>query len=188
MPRKTSAVAEPVEVMRTSARARIREVVKLRIEGADEISIPALTDSLVALLQGDAEFMREFVSTALRSEVYTHVSNAIAASRQLTQIGDEAITAEAMTKRAERFATRFMGWFEHSGERHVNLMDMTREDLLVAASERRKRGNREYKIAALWTQIADGLEGGQKVQERFTAEEIEGLYSRIESATEGVAA
>lgn len=171
-----------------SARARIREVVKVRIEGADEISIPMLTDSLVALLRGDAEFMQEFVSTALRSEVYTQVSQAVAASRNLTQIGDHALTKVGLDARAEKFANRFLGWFEHSGDRHVNLMDMTREDLLVSASERRKRGQREYKIAELWTRIADGLEGGQRVQERFTAEEIDGLYARIESATEGAAA
>lgn len=171
-----------------TARSRIREIVKIRIEDEDEISIPNLTDSLVALLRGDEEFMEEFVQSALRSEVYTQVAAAIGASRKLIQMGDVAMTKEAVEKRAQSFATRFLGWFEHSGSRHVRLMDMTREDLLVSAGERRKRGQREYRIAELWTQLAGGLEGGQRVEERFTAEQIEELYTRIESAEEGQAA
>lgn len=168
-----------------SARSRIREIVRNRIEAEDEISLPELTDALVTLLRGDEQFMDEFVAEALRSEVYAQVSAAVAGSRRLVQVGDFAMTSEAIEKRAQAFASRFLGWFEHSGARHVRLMDMTREDLLTSASERRKRGQREYSIAALWTQLASGLEGGQRVEERFTAAEIEALYERIERAEEG---
>jgi hypothetical protein len=171
-----------------SARGRIRELVKIRIDGAEEFSIPTLTDSVIALLSGDDDFMKEFIQTTLRHEVYTQVAAAVAASRKLVQLGDEVLTPGAIERRAERFASRFLGWYEHAGNRHVNVMEMTREDLLIAAAERSSRGNHELRIAALWTQMADGLEGGQRVQDRFTAEEIEGLYTRIERAAKGAVA
>jgi hypothetical protein len=171
-----------------SVRSRIREIVRTRIEDEDEISLPNLTDALVTLLRGDEPFMEEFIRISLRSEVYAQVSAAVAGSRNLVLFGDTAMSEDAIEKRSDAFASRFLGWFEHSGERHVRLMDMTKEDLLASASERRKRGNREYVIAELWTQLAGKLKKGQRVEERFTAEEIEAMYSRIESATEGVAA
>ena len=59
-----------------SARSRIREIVRNRIDAEDEISLPELTDALVTLLRGDEQFMDEFVAEALRSEVYAQVSAA----------------------------------------------------------------------------------------------------------------
>lgn len=168
-----------------SARGRIRELVKIRIEDADEFSIPVMTDSILALLREDEPFLQEFMETTLRNEVYELIGDVVKASRNLIQLGEHALTPDALERRTEKFASRFLGWYEHAGDKHVNLMEMSREDLLVAAAERRTRGQREYRIAALWSQLAEGLEGGQAVKDRFTAEEIEGLYTRIEGAEKG---
>lgn len=167
-----------------TARAKIRDVVRLRIQGADEISLPTITDSVVTLLMQDSDFVSEFMQTTLRSEVYSQVAAVVAATRDLSVVGDTAMTEGAVKKKATEFASRFLGWYEHAGDRHVQVMEMTREDLLVAASERRKRGDREFRLANLWSQLADSLEGGQKVSERFTAEQVEALYRNIENAME----
>lgn len=171
-----------------NVRGRIRELVKIRIDGADEFSLPTMTNSILALLRQDEDFMREFVAATLREEIYTIVAQAVGQSRKLMLVGDEALTPGAVARRADKFADRFLGWYEHSGDRHVQLMEMTREDLFASASERRQRGNRELRIAALWTQLANGLTDGQTVKERFTAEAIERLYTNIERAEEGAAA
>ena len=165
-----------------TARAKIRDVVRLRIQGADEISLPTITDSVVALLMQDDDFVAEFMRTTLRSEVYQQVAAVVAATRDLSIVGDTAMSEGAVKRKANEFASRFLGWYEHAGDRHVQVMEMTREDLIVAAAERRQRGDREFRLANLWTRLADSLEGGQKVSERFTAEQVEALYQNIENA------
>lgn len=167
-----------------TAKAKIRDVVRRRIQGADEISLPTITDSVVTLLMQDSDFVTEFMQTTLRSEVYSQVAAVVASTRDLSLVGDTAMTESAVKKKATEFASRFLGWYEHAGDRHVSVMEMTREDLLVAASERRKRGDREFRLASLWSQLADSLEGGQKVSKRFTAEQVEALYRNIENAME----
>lgn len=167
-----------------TARGKIRDVVRIRIQGADEISLPSITDSVVAILMTDDDFVAEFMRTTLRSEVYAQVSAVVAATRDLSVVGDTAMSDGAVKKRATEFASRFLGWYEHAGDRHVQVMEMTREDLLVAAAERRQRGDREFRLASLWSRLADSLEGGQKVSERFTPEQVEALYQNIENAME----
>lgn len=164
------------------ATVRIREMVRIRIEGEDEISLSGMTDAIVALLAGDTDWLRMFAMERLRSSVYAQVQEAVARTR-MNVIGDYAANTEAIEKRAQVFSQRFLNWYEHAGDRHVRVMDMTREDLLLAASERRRRGDTEHRRAALWTRIAGQLEGGQKVGDRFTAEQLDTMYAEI--ATEG---
>lgn len=72
-------------------------------------------------------------------------------------------------------SNRWWQWLEHVNDRHMRLAEMTREDLLQAAQERTTRGDREMAIADLWQALASKLEGGERVRDRFTPEEIEAL-------------
>ena len=174
--------------MAQSARAQIRETVRDRITGEEEISVPQITSGVLTALMDDEQFMQAFTNETLRDAVHREVQSVVAASRDLTLFGDTAMTEQALAKRSAAFARRFLGWYEHVGERHLNLMKMDRDDLLVAASERRKRGNTELHLAVLWTQLADGMEDGQSVEERFSVEEIESLYGAIHDAQQEGAA
>ena len=87
-----------------TARAKIRDVVRLRIQGADEISLPTITDSVVTLLMQDDDFVSEFMKTTLRSEVYQQVAAVVAATRDLSVVGDTAMTDGAMKRKASEFA------------------------------------------------------------------------------------
>ena len=67
-------------------------------------------------------------------------------------------------------------------DKHINVLKMTRPELLASADERDKRGSKEINLARLWRRLAKGLEGDQIVEERFTSEEIESMYLDIEHA------
>ena len=62
--------------------------------------------------------------------------------------------------------------------RHVKLMKMTKGQLLGAAQER--AGNAAYNmgLSKTWTELAEGLEEGQAVEDVFTEEEIEKIYGK----------
>lgn len=166
-----------------TARARLRELVKDEVESRNEIHVADLAKHLTGILRADKAFLKAFVDEVLPSAVYEEVQKAIGRTRSLVRNGDYAATGEVMAQRRERFASRFERWYEHSGGRTVKLLEMTREDLLAAAEERRKRGDTEIRIARLWETLANGLEGGQSVGDRFTTDEIESRYSEIEGET-----
>lgn len=168
-----------------TARARIRAVVADALELHNEVRLTDLAKQITSALRADPVFLERFIDEVLPSAVYDEVQRYVKRSRRLERTGDYAATAEVMEARRERFASRFASWYEHAGERSIKLLEMTREDLLLAAEARRKRGLTELKIALLWDKLADGLEGGQTVGERFTTEEIEERYSELEGAEHG---
>lgn len=170
---------------RITARAQIRAMVTDELEVRQEIHLTELARHIAGALRADPAFLERFMNETLVAAVYEEVRQAVGRTRNLVRNGDYAATTEVMEERRQRFTSRFATWFEHSGRRSVRLLEMTREDLQAAAEERRKRGRTELKIALLWDRLADGLEGGQTVGERFTTDEIEERYSAIEEDSDG---
>lgn len=164
-----------------SARQQLSDWVKSEIEGQTEINIPAITLKAEQAFKGNRRFIQQFVNETLHSIVYEVVRKVLADDR--TIVGDAAVedVKEHVRKRAANHSV-FSRWFEHVGDRHVRLLDMTREELLVAAELREKRGTTELKYAALWRTIANGLEGGQMVGAKYKPEEIERMFSGITHA------
>lgn len=172
-----------------TARAQIRTTVRERIDGAEEISIPQVTSTVLSALLDDKKFLHAFTNETLRDAVHREVLSVVGSSRDLTQFGDTALTERGLERRAAAFARRFLGWYEHVGDRHLNLMKMHDGELRLAATTRFQSAATDNTLGTLWVQLADGLEGGQAVEDRFTAEEIEALYYSIRDAqqSEGAA-
>lgn len=157
-----------------SNRAKVRLWVRERIQGEEEVSLPELANEAIQVLGGDRKFITAFANECLHDMVLELASQVIKQTRGLIKIGDVVTDVEGVKRRARKQSV-FANWLEHVGDRHVRLLDMTREDLLSAADERQTRGERELEVAALWRTLAQRLEGGQAVKDRFSAEEIEGI-------------
>ncbi len=164
-------MTEPKE---KSANSRVREWVREAIATREDFNIPVLVDECIADLGGDASFVRTLLQENLKPLVYSVIQMQVGQSRHLVALGDDVVQKGEVAKRATRISA-FASWLEHAGDRHVQLLEMTREDLLIAAAEREQRGQHELGIAKLWRSLANKLEGGQKVSEVFSAEEIEKL-------------
>lgn len=163
-----------------SSRSKVRQWVRESIEGREEVRIPDLVNEAVKVFNKDRKFLTALANETLRDMVYELARTAVGNSRLIT-LGDEAVNLEGVKRRARTHSV-FASWLEHAGDHHVRLLDMTREDLLVAADEREKRGQHEVRLAALWRTIANGLEGGQTVGSKYTAEEIEDMQAGLDHA------
>lgn len=164
-----------------SARSRIRQWALTHIEGQEEVQVPVLVDEAIASLGKDRKLIAELGRESLREIMYRQLISAISSTRNFVTTGDVALTVGGVKEKARRHSV-FASWLEHVGDHHVRLMDATREDLLLAADEREKRGNTELGIARLWRTVANGLEGGQTVGSKYSAEEIESMHRGLEHA------
>lgn len=164
-----------------SSRARVAQWVREHIEGKDEVRVPDLVDAAIATFSKDRRFLTSLANETLREMVYRQAVQTLSTSRSFISAGDVALTREGIKERARKHSV-FANWLEHAGDRHVRLMDMTREDLLIAANEREKRGSHEMQLAALWRTIANGLEGGQTVSSKYSAQDIEGMLGGLDHA------
>ena len=165
-----------------NVRSRIREFVDAEIEGRDQFTLSELADRAVSNLMRDEGFMQAFGEQTLRHVMYEEVQRAVARKRNLLSFEDQVLTPDEFKRKKEQFGSRFLSWYEHSGDKHINVLKMTRPQLLESADERDKRGSKEINLARLWRRLANGLEGDQIVEERFTSEEIESMYLDIEHA------
>ena len=155
-----------------TARQRLDEWIEQRIAGNDEVPIPTLRDAAITAFKNDGKFLAQLGREYLAETVYEAIRRCIGRSR-LVVLGDVAATKDAVTERAAKLASRWDGWWEHSGERHVQLLEMTRDDLLAAAEERERRGRHELFLARLWRHLAERLENGDRVRDQFTADQID---------------
>jgi hypothetical protein len=142
------------------------------LAATDEINVPALADEGAKHFLEDEAFLDGPIQDLIRSWVYTAVAQRVAKTRGIVRLGDTVTTVEGAKRAVRAKSNRLWRLFEHVSNKHVRLPEMTREDLLAAAIERRKRGSAEYFYADLWETLAEKLEGGQRVRERFTADEV----------------
>jgi hypothetical protein len=162
-----------------SSRAKVRQWVREHIEGEEEVRIPDLVNDAVRDFGKDRKFLTALANEALRDMVHDLVQSQVGRSRSLYLVGDTALDRKGIRKSARKQSV-FASWLEHAGDRHFRLMDCGREELLIAAEERAKRGNHDLGLAALWRTLAEQLEGGQVLREKFTPEQIEELYEGLE--------
>ena len=170
-----------------TATEQMRAWVDERVADESVVQIPAIVEEALTYLKRRKPLHDRLVDELFRNTLYELVKQTVRSTRRSYGDGGSAMSDEVLEDRAEHFASRFLGWYERSGDQHVRLLDMTREDLQLAAAERRDRGTHEYQLATLWERLAADLEGGQVVRERFTANEVEALYRSIQDASEGAA-
>lgn len=163
-----------------TARSELRDWLREKMEGVDEVKVPELSTAAYDHFTKRRDWVARFVAEQMPAMVYDLSREFVAQSRgQMRTMGDKVVSADKF-KQAARNQPVFRKWMERVGDRHVRLMEMNREDLLAAAKERTDRAGTEIRIARLWRKLADGLEGGQTVRERYTPQEIERLQADIE--------
>lgn len=162
-------------------RSELRTWLKDAIADEKEVHVPSLTNSALSWLQSRDGLHAALSEQLLRQAVYQEVQGVVGLARHRALSDDVDLSEEEFEKRTSKFASRFLSWFEHVGDKHIRLMDADRTYLLAAAKLRRDRGSHELHLAVFFEQMADGLEGGQKVAERFTPEEIEAIYQRVKA-------
>lgn len=157
-------------------------IVRKLVAGQSSFKLPEIAKEALAIARKDRVRYRAWLTASEYREAYGQVREVVRESRTVTGlriVGDAAFTPEGA---ADAFSGRFSGfwnWAEHAGDRHVELPEMTREDLLVAADERQARGDHELTMAKFLRTIANGLEGGQIVSERFSEADVKSIYDQI---------
>jgi hypothetical protein len=144
-------------------------------------------EQLKAEIMSDTDWVEDMLDESLNPVLYDLATNAVHGTRQgiFLVVGDEIMRRDEFRRRARGQASRWMGWMEHVGDRFIRLGDMTRRDLLLAAQERRRRADREYKIADLWEKLAAGLAEEQRVGEVYTIDQIQEVAEAISIDGEG---
>lgn len=170
----------PTTIKVENTRAILARWVREHIDQEAEVNLPELVNEAITHFSADKTFLTRFLRENIRALIYDLVQGMVASSRGVDRVllGDTVTTSDKITKRA-RSASVFSNWLEHVDNHHVRLLDMTREELLIAATERIARGEAELHLANLWRTLAEDLEGGQRVRERFTAEEIEQVHASL---------
>lgn len=185
-PRRKGAEEDPIPATDydQSARGRLRAWVAEQIEAAiaanESISTPALTTRAVEHFRTDPEFVEALMRERFTTTVYNVIVEKIGTSRRYIRHGDSATPREQFARLAEQLASRWDHWLEHTGAVSVPVLAMTKADLQAAAAERTRRGTQQFHVAALWRTLAEGLQDGERVGDRYTAEQIEQLYQSLE--------
>jgi NAD-dependent oxidoreductase involved in siderophore biosynthesis len=170
---------EPVQL---TPLAKVRKLTAELVDQASEgpVSIPAIRDAVVEEMLTDTVNLQRWLEESLGPVVYSTVQSRVANTRRgIVEFGDYVMPVADVKAIAKKNAPKWMGWLEHSGNRHIRLMDMQRTDLVQASNERRARGMVELRYAALWDEMAARLGPGQRVRDIFSPEQIEELAARI---------
>jgi aromatic ring-cleaving dioxygenase len=164
-----------------SPRAQVARWVRAQIADREEVSIPDLRNQAIEHFEKDRAFMRSLLTAFMRTSLYDIVQHVVGSTRGLTLLGDTVVTEDGIDQRVSAArASRWDRWLEHVGDKHLRLMDMTREDVLQAITEREQRIESERSVVRILSAIYARLEGGQRVRERFTAAEIEQLRRSLD--------
>lgn len=190
---KQRAAATPELVAVEEARpeeANVRHLIRDLVLERGEMRVAEIVDEVLATIIQDPTLLRRYLRPGIAGDVrgilaaYRRAAvtagagadGAIIVTGNPTAPITEATTVTtpgAFTQRALRAAAHWERWLEHVNGRHIPLLEMTREDLLAAAATRRRRAQAELNVAELWDLLASRLEGGQRLGDRFTTEEIQ---------------
>ena len=178
----------PAPPRATSPKGRLREWMEADLAAnPDQVSLPAMKARAIAHFVTDDTFVRALVSEAVELLFYVQAQKAVARTRghHLVISGDRLFRMDAMDRTrflARRDPSKWSRWMEHvSPGVQLNLLQMGRRELFLAAARRRNDGDRDYAIARLWEALAHRLQEGQSVGEEFTPEQIDALHLQLAS-------
>lgn len=164
----------------TKATTQIDRWVKARLKdhnAEDEIRLPDIATEAVEHFLEDRAFLTGPIGDLIRASAYDAAAAFVKRTRGLVIFEDAVISTTEAKQRAKR--SPFFSWLEHAGDRHLHFLDMTREDLELAATERETRAETDLEVARLERALAERLEGGQRVRDRFSVEEIEAIRASL---------
>lgn len=164
------------------ARKALREWIRDTIDGQTSIRLPDIASQAATVFGQDSAFLLALLNDQFRQVIYDNVQLVIAQTRlPVVRLGDEIVDRDEVTRRAHNMAIarRWTTFFEHVGNRHVLLTNMTKADLLTAAQERYRRANVEQAYGTLWTSLANQMRDDQVVGDVFQPETINTLWQQI---------
>lgn len=168
-----------------STRTQVREWIRQLPEGRKEVNLVELTSGAMEHFMNDENFVQQFMSESLRPMIYELAQESLAYGRSLYIQQVTKSIQEGKQPRSGIFAK----WFEHAGSKHVNLMEMTRRDLFLAAQERQDRGEHELGLARLWRNMASKLTSPtMKVKTKFKEAEIQEMIEGLKPVDVSIAA
>lgn len=164
-----------------SFRRDFRRFVAPLIDGESVAELPAITDMAVRWMSEDPERMNRCLEELIRPIVYEMVQKIVSETRRpgIIVLGDSVHTKEALQQKAQAMRSRWTTHMEHSGDRHVRLMEASKMDLFQAANERYALAAANRAYGDLWVKMASAMEDGQKVRDRFTAADIDSMFRAI---------
>lgn len=163
-----------------STRSKVRAWVIARIRKEAEVEIPELAKDAINHFSRDSGFKQALFEESLYEIVYAIANRAVGSTRSLNPI--EEITGEPGDAPP---VSVFYRWMEHCGDRHVAVLNMTKEDLKAAEHERRERGAKEVAVANLWKYVREHMKSSDEmVADRFTSAQLETLHRRFVSGEE----
>jgi hypothetical protein len=170
-----------------TARQQLTAWIRDYMTDKDEVSASEMVSEAVIKFRKNRKFLDELAVDALRELVYRRAVEEMARSRRagkgpVVMTGDDVLISTKGIKQRARGHSVFQNWLEHAGDRHVRIMDATREDLLLAAEEREGRGEHEIRLAKVWRTVAETLEGGQVVNTKYSPEEVERIYRGMDNS------
>lgn len=157
----------------------------------ERIRISDILEEARREFMSDPAWVHRFCDEILDEIVRSVITQAVASTRghrkryifkdtvMAAEVYAQQTTAEASALSAS-LMQKWMNWREHTGNGHVRLLDMTRQDLIKAAELRERRAQRDLELAALWRAIADRLpDDDSAVREHLNAFDIEALDLKI---------
>lgn len=161
-------------------RKQVRQWVRERIREEAAIEIPVLYKEMVAHFASQPDFVSAWLAETLMPMAYEETRGLCADTRSGHVVfGDTILSREATGERLKQARPRWNAWLEYVGDRHVRLIDMTRNELLTAATIRRQRGETELRLSELWTELASHIKGRKTVGQVFTPEQIDTLAADL---------
>ena len=168
----------------TKASARFAGWIADQLTTMAEVRLTDLTARAMDEWGDDFALWQEMLPRLVYEEVQRQVARqrqaadrrARAAARA-TATASEAV--QHLVHHQERVAAFMDRFYEHVGNRHIRLGDMTRDDLLEAAAERTIRGRSELARAEVFRRLADPMRPGETVRQAWSPDTLVDLWSTI---------
>lgn len=169
-----------------TAKAELKQWIRNQIQGHSEVTISEVANQVIAHYGEDRDFINTLLSEVAKPLIWDITQEVLADTRKF--VGGDVITTEQGIKQRINTHPVFSKWMEHAGDRHIQVMEMRRRDLLLAAQERQERGDHEHALASLWRNMAARLGPQQKVKTVFSEQDIQNMLDNIRGEEVAIAA
>lgn len=144
------------------------------------VKIPELRQELLDNFLNREGFLQRYFKECLDRTLYDLVQRSIAYTRERMVVEGEVLTKAEFEERGRLVRSKWEVWMEHSGTRHIRLLEMRRSDLALAIQERKERGDHEHRLMALFSELDKGLpDETTTVGQVFVPEQIERTWRQL---------
>lgn len=157
----------------------LNERIAAAIEKEGAVDTREVVNALVDFFSEKPIFMRELIEETFRPIAYQEARNVIRATRQedTVDLGEEVVPRSEFERRAKN---RFARWIENiKPGRDVRVMDMGAEDCRFASQNHAGRAAHEWDLSELFGQLGQSLQEAQVVNDVFSEQEVEKMYTQI---------